>query len=118
MLRRSLGAESFATFWVYWNPIWSYYLGRGVFRPLHRVLPESLALALTFLVSGALHDLAVSLLKWRVVFFFGPWFLLMGLLVVISKVAGLSYGSVPFAGRVALNLTFIVATFALTEAVL
>ena len=31
MLYRSLGAGKFSVFWRYWNPIWSYYLGKYIF---------------------------------------------------------------------------------------
>ncbi len=68
MLSRSLGARSFAIFWHYWNPIWGYYLSRYVMRPLRRFLPLSFATFITFVVSGALHDLVVSIVKWKAVF--------------------------------------------------
>ncbi|WP_287008332.1 MBOAT family O-acyltransferase [Alteromonas sp.] len=69
MLSRSLGAKSFSHFWRYWNPIWSYYLSRYVMRPLSKWLPQWLTIMITFAVSGALHDLAVTLLKWHAIFF-------------------------------------------------
>ena len=74
MLSRSFGAKSFPIFWQYWNPIWSYYLSRNVMRPLASFLPISLSILITFLVSGALHDLAVSVIKWNIIVFFTPWF--------------------------------------------
>ena len=61
MLARSLGAGSFGEFWRYWNPIWGYGLGKYVFAPLKKALPPALALVATFVVSGALHDLATML---------------------------------------------------------
>jgi hypothetical protein len=69
MIERSLGADSFYMFWRYWNPIWGYYLSRNVMRPLSLFLPIWLATILTFAVSGGLHDLAVTLVKWRLTFF-------------------------------------------------
>ena len=66
MLYRALGAKSFPLFWHYWNPIWGYYLSRNVMRPLASFLPVSLATLVTFLVSGGLHDIAVSIIKWKI----------------------------------------------------
>ena len=33
-LYRSLGAKNFSAFWNFWNPIFGYYLGVKVFKPL------------------------------------------------------------------------------------
>jgi hypothetical protein len=35
-LERSLGANNFSTFWNFWNPIFGYYLGTTVSRPLKK----------------------------------------------------------------------------------
>jgi len=107
MLSRSFGATSFPVFWHYWNPIWGYYLSRNVMRPLANFLPISLATFLTFLVSGALHDLAVSIVELKTTLFFTPWFGLMGLIVVVSKGAGISYGHVSWPVRALINASFI-----------
>lgn len=85
MLSRSLGASTFGNFWRYWNPIWSYYLSLYVMRPLSKWLPQWLAILMTFAVSGALHDLAVTLIKWHLVFFFTPWFSVMGVAVLVTS---------------------------------
>ena len=78
MLRRSLGAKSFTVFWQYWNPIFGYYLGKFVFRPLRAMgLPVTLSTLITFCVSGAVHDIAASLVSQRLVFVCTPWFCLM-----------------------------------------
>lgn len=61
MLVRSLGAGTFAKFWQYWNPIWGYALGCYVYEPLKQFLPSSVSLILTFIISGAAHDLATML---------------------------------------------------------
>lgn len=65
MLRRSLGAGSFAEFWQYWNPIWGYGLGRYIYKPLRKFIPAAIALILTFLVSGAIHDAVIMLVRRR-----------------------------------------------------
>lgn len=115
MLSRALGAKSFPIFWHYWNPIWGYYLSRNVMRPSSQFLPMWLAVLVTFLVSGALHDLAVALVKWQTIFFFTPWFGIMGVIVIASNKYRLSYGTLPWIMRALINLLFIFSSFALTE---
>jgi len=114
MLSRSFGASSFPVFWRYWNPIWGYYLSRNVMRPVANFLPISLATFITFLVSGALHDIAVSIIKWKTIFFFTPWFGLMGLMVIGSKGAGISYGHVSWPVRALINASFILISLGIT----
>lgn len=114
MLHRSFGADSFHRFWHYWNPIWGYYLSRYVMRPLHKVLPLWIAVILTFLVSGALHDIAVSLVKWRPIFFLTPWFTLMGAMVVLSKAGNLTFGNAPWIARALINTACIWVGYYLT----
>ncbi|MFN6971501.1 MAG: hypothetical protein ACK4NN_11585 [Rheinheimera sp.] len=114
MLSRSLGAMSFAVFWHYWNPIWGYYLSCYVMRPLRSFLPLSLATLITFMVSGALHDLAVSLVKWHAVIFFTPWFGVMGLVVIGSSKIGISYGHFAWYIRAFINVFIIVGTLSFT----
>ncbi|PRO68989.1 MBOAT family O-acyltransferase [Alteromonas gracilis] len=114
MLSRSFGASSFPVFWHYWNPIWGYYLSRNVMRPVANFLPISLATFITFLVSGALHDIAVSIIKWKTIFFFTPWFGLMGLMVIGSKGAGISYGHVSWPVRALINASFIFISLGIT----
>jgi len=114
MLSRSFGAKSFPIFWQYWNPIWSYYLSRNVMRPLASFLPISLSILITFLVSGALHDLAVSVVKWNIIVFFTPWFGLMGLMVIASQKAGTSYGHLAWFIRASINATFIIVSLGVT----
>lgn len=115
MLSRALGVKSFPIFWHYWNPIWGYYLSRNVMRPISQFLPMWLAVLLTFLVSGALHDIAVALVKCQAIFFFTPWFGIMGAIVIASNKYGLSYGALPWIMRAMINLLFIFSSFTLTE---
>ncbi|MCL1039340.1 MBOAT family protein [Shewanella submarina] len=115
MLRRSLGAESFPQFWQHWNPIWSYYLSRYVMRPLVKFLPRWLAILMTFAVSGALHDLAVTLFKWKPIFFFTPWFTFMGLVVVLSSAFDINYKRRGITARIFINISLIVLTFYITH---
>lgn len=114
MLKRSLGAGSFASFWRYWNPIWGYYLSRLVMKPLVRFLPTWLAIILTFVASGAVHDLAVTLVRGQPTFFITPWFALMGGAVVITERLGVTYAPFPWAVRATMNAFLIAACFWLT----
>jgi hypothetical protein len=114
MLSRSLGAKSFSHFWRYWNPIWSYYLSRYVMRPLSKWIPQWLAIMITFAVSGALHDLAVTLLKWHAIFFFTPWFAVMGAVVLVTSKLNFEYANFPWAIRALFNVAIIVTCYLLT----
>lgn len=117
MLRRSLGAPSFAGFWRYWNPIWGYYLGRYVFRPANRVLPHSLAILLTFTVSGAIHDLAVTLVRGVPTVLFTPWFLLMSIGLLLGESMGMNLAGRSFAFRVTVNLAYLGLSLAIAQQV-
>lgn len=116
MIKHSVGARSFYLFWHYWNPIWGYYLSRYVMKPLTRYFSTGIATLLTFAVSGAIHDLVVSLVLWRGVFFFTPWFVIMSLAVLASKKFKISYGGYPLAIRMSINLTWLLACFLLASA--
>lgn len=108
MLYRSIGAGSFTKFWQYWNPIWGYALGRYVYAPLQRFLPSALALILTFIVSGAIHDLVIMLVRREPAFLFTPWFFLMSVLLIIARAVKLDYAHVSFPLRVTINLAYII----------
>jgi hypothetical protein len=118
MLRRSLGAGSFALFWHYWNPIWGFYLARNIMQPLSAIVPRWLAVMVTFSVSGLLHDAAVSLVKWQLCWFFSSWFTLMGGIVVLSAHFALNYSAQPWWRRAAINSLFLVSSFLCTQGLL
>lgn len=107
MLVRSFGAGTFAKFWQYWNPIWGYALGRFIYKPLNQILPSSISLILTFIISGGIHDLATMLVRGAPAFFFTPWFFWMGIAVVFGRLLKLDYSSQSLRIRVAINMTFI-----------
>lgn len=115
MLLRAFGARSFPVFWHYWNPIWGYYLSRFVMRPLRNVLPLPAAILITFLVSGAMHDVVVSLVHGRQVIFFTPWFGVMGAVVIGSHRFALGYGHYAWLTRASINLVMIIVTLAFTD---
>ncbi|MEO2181024.1 MAG: acyltransferase [bacterium] len=116
MINRSVGARSFYLFWHYWNPIWGYYLSRNVMKPLTRYFSTGIATLLTFAVSGAIHDFVVSLVLWRGVFFFTPWFVIMSLAVLASKKFHISYGGYPLPIRMSINLAWLLVCFLLASA--
>ena len=111
MMIRSLGAGMFSAFWKYWNPIWSYYLGKFVFKPLKYFLPTSLSLILTFCICGLLHDFVIMLYRWELTLLFTPWFLIMGLWVVISDFVKLDYSKTLWINRAIINITSIGISF-------
>ena len=108
MLQRSFGAASFAGFWQYWNPIWGYGLGRYVYAPLRRLLPPAGAFILTFAISGGLHDLATMAVSGAPAFLFTPWFALLGLGAILSRVVGMDLAQRPFWLRAGVNLAYLV----------
>jgi len=114
MLHHSLGASSFARFWQYWNPIWGYGLGKYVYSPLQRVLPVTVALIMTFVVSGGIHDLVISAIRGSVAFLFTPWFFLLGVGVVLGQAAGMDLSDRPWSVRVFTNLAYIGVCLAVT----
>lgn len=114
MLTRSLGASSFHLFWQYWNPIWGYYLSRKIMKPLSQLFPVWLAVIMTFAVSGAVHDLAITIVKWKLTFFFTPWFSLMSLIVLATKKYGISYGDYHWLIRASINVSLMALCLVLT----
>jgi D-alanyl-lipoteichoic acid acyltransferase DltB (MBOAT superfamily) len=114
MLRRSLGAGSFAGFWQYWNPVWGYGLARYVYSPLKRVLPTAAALIMTFVVCGALHDLVIIAIRGSATFLFTPWFFLLGVGVVFGRAVGMDFSSRPWLFRACVNFTYVGACLAVT----
>lgn len=111
MLYRSLGAKSFDKFWNYWNPIFGYYLGYYVFKPLKKVVSPAIALLLTFVFCGAIHDGAVMLFKGGISVFFMVWFLFMGVGVFISKLLKHDLSALPWLFRAIYNLSYIGISF-------
>ena len=113
MLHRSLGAASFAEFWQYWNPIWGYGLGKYVYSPMRRVLPAAIALMMTFVVSGGLHDLVIMALRRSVTFLFTPWFFILGAGVVLGRAVSMDLSNYSWQVRAGINLAYLAAGLAL-----
>ncbi len=111
MFARSLGAGKFSSFGRYWNPIWSYYLGKNIFKPLKIILPSSLSLILTFIICGFIHDSVIMLLRWQFTLIFTPWFLLMGIWVIVSDLIAMDYSKLRWINRALINLVIIGISF-------
>ncbi|MFX0556743.1 MBOAT family O-acyltransferase [Maribacter sp. CXY002] len=107
MFIRSLGAGTFSKFWQHWNPIWSYYLGKNIFKPLKLIFPQALSLLITFVACGFIHDLVIMLLKWKITLLLTPWFFLMGICVILGDYAKIDYSKFPWIVRAILNTTII-----------
>ena len=107
MLRRSFGAGSFAGFWRYWNPIFGYYLGTYIFRPTSTVAPRAIAVIVTFLACGALHDLVTVLARGSTQFLFTYWFFLMALGLLIGEAVQLKFARYSIGVRAAINLGYL-----------
>ena len=114
MLYHSFGASSFAKFWQYWNPIWGFGLGKYVYAPLRRFLPTWIALVLTFVVSGGIHDLVVTAIRKSFVFLLTPWFFLLGLGVVLGKAMKMDTSKYSWHIRAGINFVYILFCLFLT----
>ncbi|MCX2839629.1 hypothetical protein OQ279_15890 [Salinimicrobium sp. MT39] len=113
-LSRSFGAKNFSTFWTYWNPIFGYYLGKFIFKPSKRIFPASIALVITFLVSGLIHDTVTVLLRGKTSFFFTVWFLLMSFAVLLTKILKHNWSKQSWLVRALNNFIIIVLCLLLT----
>lgn len=107
MLSRSLGAGKFSIFWHYWNPVWGFYLGKYIFKPLKFILPSALSLIITFAFCGLVHDLVIMLLKRKFILLLTPWFLFMGIVLIISDYLKIDYSKFSWVVRASINLAII-----------
>lgn len=114
-LRKSLGAKNFHTFWNYWNPIFSYYLGIKIFRPLKRIFPLLFSLIMTFVFCGFIHDLVTTFVRGKLSLFFTVWFLLMSFFVIISKQLNYNLSNQRWFFRALINLLIIGFCFFITK---
>lgn len=106
---RPFGAASFAEFWRLWNPVYGYFLGYYVYRPLSRVAPRRLAMLTTFLFCGfALHDIPAWIATRRVL---PPGatiaFAMFAVVALVGDEMHMDLSHWPFAGRAAINLAYL-----------
>lgn len=113
-LYRSLGAKNFTIFWNYWNPIFGYYLGNKIFKPLKKYVSSSLALVLTFIFCGFLHDLVTTIFRESVSIFFSIWFLFMAIAVLITKYLNHDFNETTWSVRALINVLIIGICLAFT----
>ena len=100
-------ATRFAGFWRYWNPIFGYCLGRYVYRPVSRSAPRWLALLVTFLICGGIHDLVTLLFRGSTRFLFTLWFFFFSLGVILGEVLGLNMAQRSPWFRAAIHLVYL-----------
>ena len=117
MVSRSFGASSFAAFWQHWNPIWGYGLGRFVYAPVRRRAPAGVAVMATFLASGAAHDVAATLVRGSFTFVVTPWFLLLGVGVLVARATDMDLSRRPWWVRAAANAGYLAGCLVTTTAV-
>ena len=84
---------------------------KPTFIALKYFLPTSLSLILTFCICGLLHDFVIMLYRWELTLLFTPWFLIMGLWVVISDFVKLDYSKSLWINRAIINITSIGCCF-------
>lgn len=113
-LYRSFGSKNFSTFWNYWNPIFGYYLGKFIFKPLKNVFPVTIAFLLTFIFCGLIHDTVTTIVRGKTSFFFSIWFLLMGTAVLLTKFLNHNFSTYKWIARAIINLTIISLCLLLT----
>lgn len=106
-LYRSLGAKNFSAFWSFWNPIFGYYLGTKIFKPLKKILPIAVALILTFIICGLVHDLVTTLFRKQFSLFFSVWFLLIGIAVMLTKIISYNLSQKPWLIRASANILIL-----------
>lgn len=113
-LRRSLGAKNFSSFWNFWNPIFGYYLGKRIFKPLKNRLHLSVAVVLTFVFCGVIHDLVTIVVRGNLSLFFSIWFFFMGISVVFTKYINYDLSQKAWLIRAITNASIIIVCVLIT----
>ncbi len=113
-LYRSLGAKNFSTFWNYWNPIFGFYLGKFIFKPLKRYFPVAAALLLTFIFCGLIHDAVSFAVRGKISWFFTIWFALLAIAVLLTKYFKHNFSTQVWIVRALSNFSILVFCFLLT----
>ncbi len=112
-LSRSLGAKNFSSFWHHWNPIFGYYLGKKIFKPIKRFAPSTIALMLTFIFCGLIHDIVSVVFRGKTSFLFSFWFLFMGTAVLLCNYFKQNLSNKNWPTRALTNLFFIISALCL-----
>ncbi|PZW37778.1 hypothetical protein LX95_02792 [Mesonia algae] len=113
-LYKSFGAVNFSTFWNFWNPIFGYYLGKFIFKPLKSIFSVSISLIFTFLLCGLIHDMVTLIFKGSTSFLFSVWFLIMSLAVLITRHLKQDHSKQKWVIHASINLSIISFCFLLS----
>ena len=111
-LTKPFCAPTFTQFWWYWNPVFGYYLYFQCYRPVRKFLPRSMSVLVTFIFCGIIHDLPFNLVAALhgdrpASFTLTTMFMLLGLIVVLTEAASVSFSSVPVKLRWVIHLVNI-----------
>ena len=113
-------AKSLRKFWWYWNPGYGYFLLFYCYRPLRSFFSHSLALIITFLICGFLHDI-LYLIPMAIMDggkiplpFVTSWFLFISIGILISEYARIDFKNIRPEIRLVIHLAFLAITFAST----
>lgn len=114
-------SSSFRSFWNYWNPGFGFYLLFYIYKPTQQLLPQSIALMLTFLVSGFLHDILyifpmVIINGVKFIFpFISVWFLIIALGILMTDFLKVNFKTVSTTTRIAFHIIYLVSAFCVTR---
>ncbi len=120
MFKKSFQASSYRKFWWYWNPVYNYFLTKYIYRPLKKILPNSISMLITFLASGfLLHDLPIMLIILATVKLILPFpttifFIVLGTTVIVSEKLKLNFVHFQPKNRIIIHLGTIVFSFTLS----
>ncbi len=113
-------ASSFRSFWKYWNPSWGYYLLFYCYKPMRIIFPYWVALIISFLICGLIHDmiyiLPIMFNKVEFVFpFITVWFMIISFGIVLTEYFEINFNKTKMMFRPVFHLGFLVGTFILTR---
>lgn len=109
MFKKSFQAKTFREFWWYWNPTYGFFLGKYIYKPLRKFLPQSISVIFTFIACGLfLHDLPVILLVLVLKGLLLPFpitifFTILSLINVVSTKYKLSFETIKPHGRIVIH---------------
>jgi hypothetical protein len=104
-------AQTLSGFWTLWNPVWSWCLHEWFYRPARRHLPRSVAVLLTFVASGLIHNALAVALSGRVSPFTTLYFTFLGTVVVLTEVVGLRLSWLPPPLRAAAIVGYLIGCY-------
>ncbi len=120
MFLKPFVSPSLKSFWKYWNPSWGYFLLFYSYKPIKTIFPHWVALILTFIISGLIHDLIyvipMMLKEIRFIFpFITVWFLIISIGILLTEIIKIDFKKISLIYRPFIHLGYLVATFILTR---